>query len=299
MAFNYCETLTSIIIGNGVTTIGDAVFNNCGNLERIIVNAGNPVYDSRENCNAIIETSSNTLISGCKNTIIPNSVTAIGDGAFFGCRGLTSISIPNSVTQLGNEVFGYCIALKHIAVETGNPIYDSRDNCNAIIATSSNTLITGCKNTVIPDDVTAIGYCAFRLCYGLTTVTIPNSVTEVSHAACYACIGLKVSYCLAESVPTTSWDVFTKVELADVTLHVPTTSLEAYSTEYPWSDFGQIVAIGEGDGIEQLISEEGNPAFANPTVYDLNGCRTAKMQKGINLLRSADGRVRKVIRSKE
>lgn len=72
----------------------------------------------------------------------------------------------------------------------------------------------------------------------------------------------------------------------------PAASLEAYSTTEPWSDFGQIVAIGEGDGIEGLASA----AFTNQTVYDLGGRRTAEVQKGINLLRSADGRVNKVLR---
>ncbi|MBQ6209968.1 MAG: leucine-rich repeat protein, partial [Prevotella sp.] len=72
------------------------------------------MYDSRNNCNAIIETSTNTLISGCKNTSIPNSVTTIGDGAFHGCSGLTSITIPNSVTTIGDGAFHGCSGLTSI-----------------------------------------------------------------------------------------------------------------------------------------------------------------------------------------
>lgn len=74
--------------------------------------------------------------------------------------------------------------------------------------------------------------------------------------------------------------------------HVPAVSLLDYSATEPWSDFGQVVAINEGDGIEQLTSE----TITNPTVYGLNGCCTAKMQQGISILRNADGRVKKVLR---
>ena len=89
---------------------------NCISLEIIVVENGNKVYDSRDNCNAIIETKSNTLISGCKNTIIPNSVTCIGEGAFFSCSGLTSITIPNSVINIGAESFTYCSSLTSITI---------------------------------------------------------------------------------------------------------------------------------------------------------------------------------------
>jgi hypothetical protein len=84
----------------------------------MIVENGNTIYDSRENCNAIIETATNTLIAGCQNTIIPNSVTSIGDRAFSGCSSLTSITIPNSVTSIGDYAFSYCSSLTHITLES-------------------------------------------------------------------------------------------------------------------------------------------------------------------------------------
>ena len=197
-AFYNCG-LTSITIPNSVTSIGSGAFSYCDGLESIVVDPGNTKYDSRGNCNAIIETESNTLLYGCKNSVIPNSVTSIGSYAFRSCYGLTSITIPssvtsigssafsecsgltsvtigNSVTSIGERAFWYCDGLKSITipysvtsigdhaffscsglesivVEDGNTKYDSRENCNAIIETESNTLIKGCNNSVIPNSV--------------------------------------------------------------------------------------------------------------------------------------------------
>ncbi|MBE6293473.1 MAG: leucine-rich repeat domain-containing protein [Bacteroidales bacterium] len=183
-AFFLCDGLTSITIGNSVTTIGNGAFSRCSGLTSIVVESGNTNYDSREGCNAIIETATNTLITGCKNTVIPGSVTAIGWAAFKGCSSLTSITIPNSVTEIEGwafcdchsltsitipnsvttittDAFDGCTGLTSIVVESGNSSYDSREGCNAIIRTNTNTLIVGCKNTVIPNSVTTIGNRAF------------------------------------------------------------------------------------------------------------------------------------------
>ena len=209
----YCTSLTSIEIPNSVTIIGDNAFNGCSSLTSMTVEENNPVYDSRNNCNAIIETASNTLISGCKNTVIPNSVTTIGNYAFDYCRSLTSITIPNSVTTIGNyafnacnsltsivipnsvttigsSAFSSCSGLTSISVAAGNTTYDSRDNCNAIIETTTNTLIAGCKNTIIPNSVTTIGDHAFHYCSSLTSIEIPGSVTTIGDYAFYDCISL-------------------------------------------------------------------------------------------------------------
>ena len=118
----------------------------------------------------------------------PYPVTSIGDGAFRGCWGLTSVTIPNSVTSIRQGAFGSCNGLTSIKVESGNSVYDSRENCNAIIETATNTLITGCNNTIIPNSVTSIGDYAFEHCTGLTSVTIPNSVTSIGAGAFEYCI---------------------------------------------------------------------------------------------------------------
>ena len=99
--------------------------------------------------------------SGLTSVTIPNSVTSIGNYAFYYCSGLTSVTIGNSVTSIGHSSFSGCSGLTSIKVESGNSVYDSRENCNAIIETATNTLISGCKNTIISNSVTSIGNKAF------------------------------------------------------------------------------------------------------------------------------------------
>ena len=126
--------------------------------------------------------------SGLKSITIPNCVTYVGYRAFYKCSGLTSVTIPNSVTSIGDGAFGGCSGLTTITVDADNPIYDSRNNCNAIIETATKILLYGCNNTVIPSSVTSIGENAFYECSGLTSVTIPNSVTSIGEWAFWECI---------------------------------------------------------------------------------------------------------------
>ena len=132
---------------------------------------------------------------------IPNSVTTIGNAAFHSCTGHISITIPNSVTSISQAIFNNCIGLTTIKVDSGNTVYDSRNNCNAIIETATNTLIAGCKNTVIPNSVTTIGDYAFNLCTGLTSIIIPNFVTTIRQYAFGGCSGL-TSITIPNSVTT-------------------------------------------------------------------------------------------------
>lgn len=120
-AFFGCRSLTSITIPNSVTSIGDGTFTHCSSLTSMEVEAGNTKYDSRENCNAIIETATSTLIFGCQNTTIPNSVTSIGSYAFCGCSKLASITIPNSVTSISGYAFSECTGLTSVTCNAITP----------------------------------------------------------------------------------------------------------------------------------------------------------------------------------
>lgn len=178
-AFLGCTGLTNIVIPKSVTKIGEHAFYGTG-LMSIMVDESNSTFDSRDNCNAIIKTKDNELILGCKNTVIPNSVTRIGKSAFSGCDGLTSIVIPNSVTRIGEYAFSYCTALNSIIVPDTVIWIESGafSNCSSL------------QSIIIPNSVTRIGDYAFSGCEGLTSIVIPNSVTEIEYKSFKGCTSL-------------------------------------------------------------------------------------------------------------
>lgn len=254
-AFSYCNSLTSISIPSNVTSIGESAFSGCSGLTSINVEVGNAVYDSREGCNAIIETFSNKLIAGCNKTVIPYSVTSIEESAFSGCSGLTSIGISSNVICIGDGAFSGCGGLTSIIVEKGNSVYDSREGCNAIIVTAWNELIVGCKNTVIPSSVESIGDFAFYGCKGLTSITIPSSVTSIGKRAFWGCSGL-TSIKIFGDLEDIGEDAFWGCK--ECTLYVPSGMKSKYKNHPEFSMFKNIVEI-------EAENESDNTYYDNPT----------------------------------
>ena len=190
-AFYGRTDLESIVIPATVKIIGENAFGNCPNLKQIKVDNFNEVYDSRENCNAIIEKINDRLIVGCTNTIIPKGVKAIASYAFSSCDGLTGITIPSTVKIIEKDAFYECKNIKTINVSPDNSNYDCRDNSNALIETETNKLILACDNSIIPSTVKAIATNAFSSTKLLDTIALPEGVEKIEDKAFYGLKNLK------------------------------------------------------------------------------------------------------------
>ena len=310
-AFQGCGSLTTLQIGSGLTEfsypaiyddLGTSVrqsFTGCYNLRTIVIDEANPLVDSRGNCNAIIETATNTILLGCNGTTIPEGVTAVLPNAFSQCHYLESLYVPASLTSIPLGSFNGCRSLKSIVVDEANTAYDSRNNCNAIIETATDTLIRGCMNTVIPEDVVCIGHYAFAECLGLEEILIPDAVHTIGSNAFQLCnylrtitfgSGLKSigslpfgdiywdfqmfslnSIVFKGSVPPVFEDQsgFSSLMHSYVQLVVPGGSLSAYQSADVWKDFAHITE-GEGavefeyDGICYRIILGNDSAMVRP-----------------------------------
>lgn len=226
-AFNGCESLEKIVLPKTINKIADDCFTGCINLRYIIVDSENITYDSRDNCNALIETKNNVLVVGCQNTIIPESVSEIGARAFRNCP-LSKINIPDSVKKIGNHAFSDCDLLTSLTIpesvtEIGDGAFQNCKNMKTVnipktvtkigqaafkncqslekidipenIRTINASTFDFCNNLaeiVLPSSLKEIGECAFRCCDNLTSIYIPNTVTKIGKSAFFACYKLPI-----------------------------------------------------------------------------------------------------------
>ena len=229
-AFALCSFLFSVSIPSSVVTIKYNAFSNSDRLCNLKFSYG------------LITIGDNAFMGSGKllNVELPSSVKTIGSEAFYYCFGLESITIPSSVSSIGDRAFSACMNLTSITVDADNTTYDSREGCNAIIETSTNKLITGCRNTVIPSSVTGIGDDAFDGCLGMTSITIPNSVTSIDKGPFSNCNDLK-SIIVENVTPVEINDLsFYGVDKSACTLFVPVGSKSAYESADYWNEFKYI-----------------------------------------------------------
>ena len=276
-AFAYCSGLTELTLPNSITSIGGCAFYDC---------------------------------TGLTELTLPDSLERIEESAFEGCSGLTELTLPNSVTSIERLAFAYCSGLEKITVDGGNKRYDSRDNCNSIIDTETNTLIAGCKNSVIPNSVTSIGDCAFWGCIGLTELTLSHSVKSIGNYAFVDCSGLSKITSLAEIPPECYAEVFNGVNKTNCELIVPVISVTAYKQAEGWNEFSNIrgfsgVDVTEADG--NTIRAIGNQIeisgyFTSVEVYGINGALIYKGKDNVVTVPSAGiylvhvaGKTRKIV----
>ncbi len=240
-AFWYCTGFEALNLGNSVTTIDSYAFFECGGFKGSLV--------------------------------LPNSLTTIGESAFRDCRGFTgTVTIPSSVTSINGAVFNNCTGLDRLTVASDNPTYDSRDNCNAVIETATNTLVCGIKTFSIPNSVTAIGAKAFDSCseFPIGALTIPSSVTSIGFCAFYNCRGITGSLIIPEGVNRIEDHAFYNCVGLTGVFAIPNTLTHIGEKVFTSCRFKTLALTGEGD--------------FNLTTGDLPGAYSVFVQSGVTSL---------------
>ena len=316
-AFARYKEITSITIPSKVIAIGDCAFE--GNyLSKISVEEGNTVYDSRDNCNAIIESSTNKLLFGCKSTTIPNSVTSIGDRAFADVYYLTSLTIPNSVKSIGecaffncsrwassitlNNVesigegaFGYCRELSSISLSDNITNIEG----SAFIGCSKLTSITipkkikvlndhvfglckSLKSIIIPEGVTTIGICAFDGCSNLESISLPMSLARIETCAFRECTSMSNISIYAKIPPVCGTDALLDINKQNCKLEIPAGCTNVYKAADQWKEFFDI-----NEFTSNILEQKSNLSYHDIQkikIYGMNGFKLKEIKKGLNII---------------
>ena len=305
------STITSIKIPASIKSIGAEPFRFCTTLASITVDSQNTIYDSRNGCNAIIHTATNELIVGCMNTVIPNTITRIADGAFTGVVNLTHIDIPNSVTSIGTNAFFGCTGLKSIKIpdsvtSISKMAFHSCGNLEKIELPSNLQKIgdysfRSCyalASMELPNTVTTIGAYAFQGMSNLFQITIPASVTRIDNGAFSDCPIGRINF-ESTTPPDMASDLFNKNHVIEV--HVPEGCKKAYENN---PNFENCTIIDDVK-VKGSSSSSGNPSSGNSSsgtpstgikninsvatstadkIYSVTGQRLSKPVNGMNII---------------
>lgn len=291
-AFSGCNALTSVTISNSLTSIENNVFEQCSSLMTVdipnsVKSIGNGAFANCSNLTSATIGNAVTSIgheafSGCtslETVTIGDAVKSIESEAFMGCSSLSAVNIPNSVTSIGTSAFQGCSGITTITVGSGNTVFDSRDDCNAIIETSTNKLIVGCSKTTIPNSVTGIDSGAFQDCTNLTSIIIPSSITTFGQ---YAFVGCRLENVIIRSVDTKlNGYEFSNATYKHAMLYVPVGQRwEAIYGEGGWYQFNNIreIAMESGEVSSTRAYTLMDTKAFNYAVYDAVNNRVARVR---------------------
>ena len=259
-AFYGCTNLEAISMPDQITSIGEYAFGYCESLT--YVNFRNPI-ESIEVCAF--------RGSGLYHIYFPLHLTYLGNLAFGECNNLETVYLPASVISMDGNPFAYCKNLENIFVHDANPVFDSRDNCNAIVHTETNKLVSGCQSTVIPETVTTIGHLAFGGA-DFTDFTIPETVGHIDHSAFAFCNNLATLTLLSTNPPTMGMSVFDGVD--NFRILVPCAAVETYQGAEGWSDFASIISGFDCPAVLHIEAytndTDGWYLITSPLLYDVS-----------------------------
>lgn len=219
-AFDGCSGLTEVTIPSSITSLGDYSFANTYGLKTINFNA--------DNCSCNVAP---FAMSNATTINIGESVKSIPNDVFGELKDLANVFIPAGVSYISSRAF-FGSMIKNIAVDENNAVYDSRENCNAIIETATNKLILGSGYTIIPEGITSIDDLAFVYNLNLTSITIPSSVTTIGEQSFLFCDNLTEITCLATTPPTIGSFMTFFIANTSIPVYVPAESLDNYKAQW-------------------------------------------------------------------